>query len=116
MIKQTWKYDSEEITEINESYLHDELVNEVDKFNKSFYAVENDIVITLNWINQFTFKLNMNSLKYVLTGNYLALELFEERESGMDRRLMVATSPNEYNENFESDIAKATIKILIDSF
>ena len=116
MIKQVWRYDSEEVTEVNESYLHDELVNEVNNFNKSFYAIENDVVITLHWVDQFTFKLDMNGFKYFLTGNSLSFELFEERENELGRRLMVATSPNEYNENFESDIAKAVVKTLLDIF
>lgn len=116
MIKQVWSYDSEDITEINESYLHDELVDEVNKFNKSFYANENDVSIKLRWVNQFTFKLDMNGLNYILTGNNLSFELFEDGNSEFDRRLMVATSPEEYNKDFESDIAKAVIKTLLDIF
>ena len=116
MIKQVWKFDSEEITEVNESYLHDELVDEVNKFNSSFYAIENDVVITLHWVDQFTFKFNMNGFKSVLTGNSLSFELFEERENGLDRQIMVATIPEEYNADFESDIAKMVIKTLLDIF
>lgn len=116
MIKQVWNFDSEEVTEINESYLHDELVDEVNKFNNSFYAIENDVVITLHWVDQFMFNLDMNGFKSVLTGNSLSFELFEERNGELDRRLMVATSPSEYNENFESDIAKMVIKTLLDIF
>ena len=116
MLKQVWKFDSEEITEINESYLHDELVNEVNKFNSSFYATENDVVITLHWVDQFTFKFDMNGFKYVLTGNSLSFELFENGNGEVDRMLMVATIPEEYNADFESDIAKMVIKTLLDIF